>query len=76
MSRRGDKRSTEQRNVTYQRERWFVGRLGAENGDMGRVRIGSKEEVGRRKRGIFMMEMEKGEILDSVPVLLNEGFSD
>lgn len=70
------KRSTEQKNVTYQRERWFIGRLRNENVDMGRVRIGSKEEVGRRKRGIFMMEMKKGGILDSVPVLINEGFSD
>ena len=38
--------------------------------------MGSKQEVGRRKRGIFMMEMKKGGIFYGVPVLINEGFSD
>ena len=50
--------------------------MGAEIGVMGMVRIGSKQEVGRRKRGIFIDGKHKGVILHSVPVLLYEGFSD
>lgn len=42
--------------MTYQRERCFVGRLGGEIGVMGIVRIGSKEQAGRRKRGIFFID--------------------
>ena len=50
--------------------------MGAEIGVMGMVRIGSKQEVGRRKRGIFIDGKQKGVILHSVPVILSEGFSD